>query len=338
MDQSIDPLQTRIADALTTVLTRTGDLDAELAAIGVPGMGAPESVGGLGLGLSADTMVNLGLGRGLEPQASYRETALVLDLLAGSEVPRSRLAALLRGEQHAATVGVHTTADLRVDDSGRAWGESEHLPAGRFGLALIRAMEQHGNSGWYLVVPQESTCETESGTRLGLSTVRLRFTGAPAEALRLSEPHTRWALDAARVRQAALLLGVADRALELARTHVNQRRQFGKPLVELQTVAHELARLIGAADGWRLLLHQTAWRCDRGRAEAAEPSRLLAAASEHALACARTSLHLHGVRGMLAHSTPAAAFRVASVEATRLDTPANLWNAAGAARGDAADS
>jgi alkylation response protein AidB-like acyl-CoA dehydrogenase len=325
MDLRIDPLQARLAEAVDTALTRTGDVYAELAALGVPGLGAPQSLGGLGLGLSADIMVNARLGHGLEPLGAYRETVLVLELLEETGVAEPLLEEVLKGQRHAATAGVHTDTGLRVDAEGRLWGDSEHLPVGDFGLVVARATAHDGTTRPYVVTPDPTTCAVETGSLLRLPTVRLRFSGARAEALDL--PAERWsrALDAARVRQAAVLLGLADRALAVARSHVNRRVQYGSPLVNLQTVSHGLARLVGEADGWRLLLHEVAWHRDQGRGNPADAARLLAVAAEHALLCTRKALQLHGVRGMLAHSTAATAYRLASVEAARTGAPAVLW-------------
>lgn len=328
MDLSIDPIQRRLADAVDTALTRTGDPSTELAGIGVPELSVAETLGGLGLGLAADIMVSSRLGYGLEPLSAYRETVLALDLLAEAGIPGPHLGDVFKGTRHAVTVGLHSGTGLRVDSGGLLWGESECLPPGDIGLAVVRAVEYDGPTGWYLVLPQSPSCRTEPVERLGVSRLRLHFAGASVRPLAVTDERCARALDAARVRQAAMLLGLADRALDTARSHVNNRVQYGKPLVELQTVAHSLARLSGDADGWRLLLHETAWHCDRGGLHAAKTARLLAVASEHAMLAARRALQLHGVRGMLAHSTAATVYRIASVEGVRMGTPARIWRLA----------
>jgi alkylation response protein AidB-like acyl-CoA dehydrogenase len=332
MDLHVDPIQTRLAEAVDTALTRTGDLYGELAAIGLPQMSAPESLGGLGLGLSADIMVNSRLGYGLTPLSAHRETVLALELLADADppedLPEDLIGDLFKGVRHATTIGVHAQTGLRADADGRLWGDSEPLPAGTYSLAVVRAMAHHGQARWYVVPPREPTCATWTGEQLGQPAVRLHFTGAPARPLVLTERGRTRAMAAARVRQAAVLLGIAERALDLARTHVNRRVQFGRPLVELQTVAHTLARLVGEAEGWQLVLHETAWRWDREQDCSAGAAQVLAAASDHAMRATRKALQLHGVRGMLAHSGAATAYRLASVEATRMGTPASLWRMA----------
>jgi alkylation response protein AidB-like acyl-CoA dehydrogenase len=327
MDLRLDPLQERLRDAVDAVLTRTGDLSTQLASIGVPTLNAPERFGGLWLGLSADIVVNERLGYGLEPLGCYRATAFALDLLDTDDIRTEHLAEVMadlhKGLRHAVVVGAHGAASVRVKPDGTLWGESEPLPRGDIGLCVVRAVRDDGGGEWHLVMPETGTCSVESIDHFGLPASRVRFDGAAAQPLPMSAAHWEHALAAARIRQAALLLGMADRIVQVARVHVNNRTQSGKPLVQRQTVAHRLALLMGEADGWRLVLHNAAWECDRGAQRST--AAVLAVAAEHARLASRTALQLHGVRGMLAHSTAANAYRMIAVESVRLGTPDDLW-------------
>ncbi|MGW3077190.1 MULTISPECIES: acyl-CoA dehydrogenase family protein [unclassified Kitasatospora] len=321
MDLRLDPLQQRLREAVDTVLTGTGDPSAQLAAIGVPALNAPEDLGGLALGLAADAVVNERLGYALEPLGAYRATAHALDLL--DHCPGDTLAELYAGERHAVVIGAHGPATVRVDADGRLRGTSEPLPRAAVALCVVRAAGDDGTTGWYLAHPHTGPVTVEPTEHFGLPATRVRFDGAAAQPLTADDDRTRRALGAARLRQAALLLGMADRAVDVARAHVNTRIQSGKPLVERQTVAHRLALLMGEADGWRLLLHRAAWDHDRGGHPAA--AAVLAVAAEHAQSACRTALQLHGVRGMLAHSTAATAYRLITAESVRLGRPDTLW-------------
>ncbi|KAA8885603.1 acyl-CoA dehydrogenase [Nocardia colli] len=323
MDLRLDPLQERLRDAVDTVLTRTGEPSAQLATIGVPTLNAPERFGGLALGLTADIVVNERLGFGLEPLGCYRATAFALDLLDSDDIRTEHLSEIVadlhKGLRHAAVIGANGPARVRVTPDGKLWGESEPLPRSTIGLCVVRA----GDGSWHLVLPETDTCTVESIEHFGLPASRVRFDGAAAERLPISAARWERALGAARIRQAALLLGIAYRIVDVARTHVNGRIQSGKPLAQRQTVAHRLSALLGEADGWRLVLHKAAWEFDRG--ERRDTAAVLAVAAEHARLASRTALQLHGVRGMLAHSTAANVYRIAAVESVRLGTPAALW-------------
>lgn len=331
MDLRIDPVQEQLADAVDAALGRSTDVHAELAAVGVPELGLPERLGGFGLGLSADVVVNHRLGRNLQPLPAHRETVFALELLPDGAAPEPFLERVLKGAAHATTIGVHTTPTLRADHEGAIWGDSEHLPAGDLALAVLRAVAPGGDTRWYRVPLGGAAAVSRDSALLGVAGQRVHFTGAPATPVEVDDGRWRTALDAARTRQAAVLLGIAEHALDTARSHVNRRIQFDEPLVRRQTVAHRLARLVGLADGWWLLLHEAAWRHDRGVGRAADAAQVLATAAEHALLSTRLALQLHGVRGMLAHSAAATAYRLASVEATRMGAVGRLWREAGAA-------
>src|SRR5438552_1609687 len=76
------------------------------------------------------------------------------------------------------------------------------------------------------------------------------------------------ALDAWRGLTGALLVGLADGALDLAVAHVSQREQFGVPIGSFQSVQHRLADLATERDGARLLVWEAAWAADAERARA----------------------------------------------------------------------
>lgn len=329
MDLRQDPIATQLMRAVDAALAGARNPSVELADVGIPALSLPEELGGYGLGLGADVAVNSQLGYLLEPVSAYRETVLALELLpAGMELGGLQ-EALFAGTAHAAAVGLHDSSALRLDADGRLWGETAELPDSRYVLLVARARTDDGRTGWLLVDPEQAAVRRVVSARLDQPHVRFSFDGAEARELAVPEATARRALDRARVRNAALLLGIAERALETARAHVNRRIQYGDPLIKLQTVSHRLARLVGIGDGWRLLLHEVAWQHDREAVNPGDSALILAVAADHALECSRLGIQLHGVRGMLAHSTAAAAYRVASVEAIRLGTPQGEWVTAG---------
>jgi alkylation response protein AidB-like acyl-CoA dehydrogenase len=68
---------------------------------------------------------------------------------------------------------------------------------------------------------------------------------------------------------AGLLLGTMRAASDFARAYAKQRVAFGRPIAHHQALAFLLVDMHAAVEGSRVLLHEAAWRLDRG-AEAGE--------------------------------------------------------------------
>jgi hypothetical protein len=98
---------------------------------------------------------------------------------------------------------------------------------------------------------------------------------------------------------ASYLLGVAERALELAVEHVKGRVQFGRPLAELQSVRFGVADATVAVDGLRELIRFTLWRV-ASDPDGALSDALAAHLSAHEVAqpTLRLSQQLHGAAGL----------------------------------------
>ena len=99
---------------------------------------------------------------------------------------------------------------------------------------------------------------------------------------------------------AALLAGLAERALEIAVAYTLEREQFGKPIGAFQAVQQCLADLVGPLDGIRLLTGRAAWTGDEGDPD--EAARLAVMAFLAATDVARTTtyraVHFHGGYGV----------------------------------------
>jgi alkylation response protein AidB-like acyl-CoA dehydrogenase len=67
-----------------------------------------------------------------------------------------------------------------------------------------------------------------------------------------------------RVALAALGVGVARAAFEVARGYAKERQTFGAPIATRQAIAFKLADMAIEIDGARLLAWEAAWRLDRG--------------------------------------------------------------------------
>lgn len=67
---------------------------------------------------------------------------------------------------------------------------------------------------------------------------------------------------------AAMLVGIAQQAVEMAAAYSNERMAFGKPIGSYQGVAHPLANSITDIDGARLLLWRAVWSIAERRTDA----------------------------------------------------------------------
>ncbi|MFD0689501.1 acyl-CoA dehydrogenase family protein [Actinomadura fibrosa] len=94
------------------------------------------------------------------------------------------------------------------------------------------------------------------------------------------------------------LLGMLDRALDLTRSHVLARHQFGEPLARRQGVRFQLADAEVERGGAEALAAYALWSVQSGRAEALDDALALRlAALEAAEAVFRTAHLLHGAMG-----------------------------------------
>ena len=128
--------------------------------------------------------------------------------------------------------------------------------------------------------------------------------------------------DAARIRHAAFLTGVARRAQSLAVAYAQSRVLGGRLLIERQAVAHRLARA-----SLRLALGKVRLRRALHGGEPPASCAVLANAIELALLGSRDAMQVHGAAG-LAEPRVVRAFEVANGAAYRLGAPATLWEEA----------
>jgi alkylation response protein AidB-like acyl-CoA dehydrogenase len=103
-----------------------------------------------------------------------------------------------------------------------------------------------------------------------------------------------------QVLAAAVLSGIATRALEIGTAYAKQREQFDKPLAAFQAIAHRLADDATDVQGLQLLARKAAWAVDQDPANA---ERLSAMAylwgGEVANRVTGNSLHVHGGYGFM---------------------------------------
>ncbi len=106
------------------------------------------------------------------------------------------------------------------------------------------------------------------------------------------------ALDRATLAAAAELVGLSARMLEMTRTYVLTREQFGVSIGSLQAVKHALADLLIAIEFARPAVWRAAVPMSRGGPQSSlHVSMAKALASDAALRAAKTSIQCHGAMG-----------------------------------------
>jgi len=103
--------------------------------------------------------------------------------------------------------------------------------------------------------------------------------------------------EAARIQTAARAVGVAQSALDVSMRYAQDRRQFGKPLIEFPRVAGKLAMMAVEIMVARQLTYFSAWEKDNGRRCDLEAGMAKLLGARVAWAAADNGLQIHGGNG-----------------------------------------
>jgi alkylation response protein AidB-like acyl-CoA dehydrogenase len=252
------------------------DVWRDLAEMGVVGLTAPESRGGLGMSVLDLVLVLEETGRFAMPGPIVETSAVALPLL-----------------------GDH-------DWSGRAAGGGEILSVGLDGspyvgfgadagaLLLARDGEVHlVETGGFRAEPVRSV---DGLRRLA------RVAWEPAASIRVGgAKELAEACDRAAVAVAAQLCGVAAQLLDMTVDYAKERRQFGVPIGTFQAVKHHCANAMLKLEYARPVVYRAAYSITHD-----DPNRSLHAsmakayASDAADVAARVALQVHGAIGYTA--------------------------------------
>ncbi len=103
--------------------------------------------------------------------------------------------------------------------------------------------------------------------------------------------------NAQRVGAAAVALGIAQGALELAVAHARERRQFGQPIGNFQGLQWKLADMQIAVESARWLVYRAAWGAGHDLPDPAETALAKIAAAEAAQRVSNEALQIFGSYG-----------------------------------------
>jgi len=104
-------------------------------------------------------------------------------------------------------------------------------------------------------------------------------------------------LDGGRISVAAMGVGVAQGAYDLAYAYAKERHQFGRPISSFQAIQFKLADMATEIEASRGLVWKAAWLKDRGRPFAREAAMAKLYTGELSNRAVNASLQIHGGYG-----------------------------------------
>jgi short/branched chain acyl-CoA dehydrogenase len=106
-------------------------------------------------------------------------------------------------------------------------------------------------------------------------------------------------LDGGRISIAAMGVGLAQGAYDLAYAYAKERWQFGRPIAEFQAIQFKLADIATEIEAGRGLLYKAAWLKDQERPFAREAAMAKLFTGELAHRAANHALQIHGGYGFM---------------------------------------
>ena len=106
-------------------------------------------------------------------------------------------------------------------------------------------------------------------------------------------------LDGGRISVAAMAVGLAQGAFDLAVAYAKERQQFGRPIADFQAVQFKLADMAVEIDAGRLLTYKAAWLKDQGKLFAQEAAIAKLYTGEVSNRVVNAALQIHGGYGFM---------------------------------------
>ena len=116
-------------------------------------------------------------------------------------------------------------------------------------------------------------------------------------------------LDGGRISVAAMGVGLAQGAYDLAFAYAKEREQFGKPIARFQAVQFALADMAVEIEAGRALTYKAAWLKDEGRPFAKEAAMAKLYTGELSHRVANAALQIHGGYGFMEESAISRLYR-----------------------------
>jgi 3-oxochol-4-en-24-oyl-CoA dehydrogenase len=274
------------------------ELWGKLAELGLLGLALPEELGGTGLGLGEECVVLETLAAKVAP-VPLISTYLAARILGAGEGDAAAALAeqLVSGER---IVGAALLAEggdgkaMMLSDGAALTGELAEVVEGATPDVLLIPAE----GAWWAVEAngpgvQRSEINSFDPTR---SMARVELARAPAK--KVSALDLERVLDAARTLLAAEALGVAQAALDMARTHSLDRQQFGQPIGRFQAIKQKMADDLIATENARSAVWGAVRSAPDSWPDAAAARLAKAEATAAAVKVVADAVQTHGAMGV----------------------------------------
>jgi len=116
-------------------------------------------------------------------------------------------------------------------------------------------------------------------------------------------------LDGGRISVAAMGVGLAQGAYDLAFAYAQEREQFGKPIAQFQAIQFKLADMATEIEAGRNLVYKAAWLKDQGKDFAREAAMAKLYTGELSHRVASAALQMHGGFGYMEESAISRLYR-----------------------------
>ena len=313
------------------------ELVAELGEIGLMGLPIPEEHGGAGgdtvsyaIAIEELTRIDSSVAITVAAHTSLGTTPILLfgsdeqkkqwlpDLAAGRKLAAFGLTEAGAGSDAGAT---RTTAELRdgswvvngsklfITNAGTdiTWGVTITARTGKDEISNI--VVENGTAGYTISGPMKKLGWRASDTR------ELSFEDA-----RVPEGHLLGErgqgfhqfleiLDGGRISVAAMGVGLAQGAYDLAYAYAKEREQFGKPIAKFQAIQFKLADMATEIEAGRAMVYKAAWLKDQGRPFAREAAMAKLYTGELSSRAAGAALQIHGGYGYMEESAISRLYR-----------------------------
>ncbi|TML29135.1 MAG: acyl-CoA dehydrogenase [Actinobacteria bacterium] len=303
------------------------DLVAEMAELGLMGMTIPEEYGGAGAdtlayAIAVEELTRVDSSVAITMAAHHSLGTLPIYYFGSEEQKRQWLPDLASGEKLAAfgltepdagsdAGATRTRAELRdgqwvingskifITNAGTDITACVTITARTSDDEVSNVIVPNGTAGYEISKPMKKLGWRASDTR------ELSFKDCAVPEENLLGPRGEGfrqfleILDGGRISVAAMGVGLAHGAYDLAYAYAQERKQFGQPISRFQAVQFRLADMATEIEAGRALVYKAAWLKDQGRDFALAAAQAKLYTGELSNRAANWALQIHGGYGYM---------------------------------------